>query len=333
MMAKMFYTLDETKAALGKSEDEIKQYSKEGRLREFRDGQRLMFKADQVDQLRTELTTGGTSADLGPSDSAAGVNLADNMAPSGSGMVSLADTDFGKNSGAAAMKDDTRLSEDLGLSGSIGGIPSPSRSSAGSGLAGSTAGSKAGITVFDVDDAHRADPSAQTSAGGGSGTGIHEPPLEGVGSGSGLLDLARDRDDTSLGAEVLDEISPSSGGGSARRASPSSADSAVDLEAAFEPQGRGGVTRTALSAPVYVEQHDASATAFGALALFGAIVVVFGAYVLVNAVSGVRPDLIKDFSAPSPNSKGAIYLIGAIVGGAIFFAIGWFFGKATPNRR
>ena len=40
MMAKMFYTLDETKAALSLNEEEIKQLSREGRLREFRDGPR-----------------------------------------------------------------------------------------------------------------------------------------------------------------------------------------------------------------------------------------------------------------------------------------------------
>lgn len=51
-MAKMFYTLDEAKAALGKNDEEIKQFAREGRLREFRDGQRLMFKADQVESLR-----------------------------------------------------------------------------------------------------------------------------------------------------------------------------------------------------------------------------------------------------------------------------------------
>src|SRR5829696_1241104 len=57
-MAKMFYTLDETRAALGRSEDEIKQLAREGRLREFRDGPRLMFKADQVEQLKGELDSG-----------------------------------------------------------------------------------------------------------------------------------------------------------------------------------------------------------------------------------------------------------------------------------
>ena len=77
--------------------------------------------------------------------------------------------------------------------------------------------------------------------------------------------------------------------------------------------------------------QDPLATAFGALALFGAIVVVCGMYVLINAVVGVRPDLIKDLSGP--NSKGALYLVGAVVLAGVFFAIGWFFGKAAPNRR
>ena len=37
--------------------------------------------------------------------------------------------------------------------------------------------------------------------------------LESVGSGSGLLDLTRESDDTSLGAELLDEIYPGGPGG------------------------------------------------------------------------------------------------------------------------
>ena len=59
MMAKMFYTMEEAKATLGKSEEEVKQYAREGRLREFRDGPRLMFKADQVEQLKSDLAGGG----------------------------------------------------------------------------------------------------------------------------------------------------------------------------------------------------------------------------------------------------------------------------------
>jgi len=111
MMAKMFYTLEETKTALQKNEEEIKQLSREGRLREFRDGPRLMFKADQVDNLKAELAGGGgDQISLGPSDSGVGLSLADSKASplSGSG-ISLADTDFGKSPGAGMVKDDTAL--------------------------------------------------------------------------------------------------------------------------------------------------------------------------------------------------------------------------------
>src|SRR3954465_6631230 len=64
MMAKMFYTMEEAKAALAKSEEDIKQYAREGRLREFRDGPRLMFKADQVEQLKGELVGGSSGSGL-----------------------------------------------------------------------------------------------------------------------------------------------------------------------------------------------------------------------------------------------------------------------------
>ncbi len=85
-MAKMFYTLDEAKAALGKSEDEIKQYTREGRLREFRDGPRLMFKADQIESLKAQLGGGSgiQAVDLGPSDSGAPIGLVDSRGGSGS---------------------------------------------------------------------------------------------------------------------------------------------------------------------------------------------------------------------------------------------------------
>src|SRR5205807_8708016 len=96
-------------------------------------------------------------------DSVASIGLAV-IGASGSGVISLADTDFSKSPGADMVKDDTALAADLGLSGSMGGLPSPGRGggSGGSAAGGSRAG---GITVFDVDDAHRPDPMAQTAIG------------------------------------------------------------------------------------------------------------------------------------------------------------------------
>src|SRR4051794_18614674 len=152
-MAKMFYTLDETRTALGKNEEDIKQLTREGRLREFRDGPRLMFKADQVEQLKGEL--GGASSsgnldqvDLGPSDSGAPIGLVDSRQQSGSGIsIALSDADASAAGGTGLsmqMKDDTALAQDLGLSGSIGGMPSPRMGGSVSGMTGSMPGSGLG---------------------------------------------------------------------------------------------------------------------------------------------------------------------------------------------
>src|SRR4051812_44610693 len=207
MMAKMFYTLEEAKSALGRGEDEIKQFAREGRLREFRDGPRLMFKADQVEQLKGELggddaiaiggspTMGGNldQVDLGVSDSGGMIGLVDTTGASGTS-ITLSDADTGQSSGTGMkFKDDTALAADLGLSGSLGGVPSPGRGGGGtgSGLSGSVGGrSGAGINVFGADDmGERVDPSAQTAISGGIRDQID---LQGVGSGSGLLDLTRE---------------------------------------------------------------------------------------------------------------------------------------------
>ncbi len=327
MMAKMFYTLDETKVSLSLNEEEIKQLSREGRLREFRDGPRLMFKADQVDNLKAELAGGGgDQISLGPSDSGLGISLADSKASplSGSG-ISLADTDFGKSPGAGMVKDDTALAADLGLSGTAAGIPSPGR--AGDSRSGSKVGSRVGVNVFGDQDSGRVDPMAQTSIGSGIQDQIN---LEGVGSGSGLLDLTRESDDTSLGAELLDEISPGgsvAGGGGGRRGGGAvvMADSGMAMET---PRAAG---RSVISQPVYVEAADALAPAMGWLALFGAGIVIFGLFVLLNAVTGVRPSMVASMSGAG--GKGTVYLIMAFAGAAVFFVIGLIVGKLGTAKR
>src|SRR3954449_3996649 len=156
MMAKMFYTLEETKSALGRGEDDIKQLAREGRLREFRDGPRLMFKADQVEQLKGELEQGIETVDLGVSDSGGMIGLVDTTAASGTS-ITLSDADTGHSSGAGMRLDDS-LSNDLRLSGSLGGVPSPARGGGGTGMgmsagsSGGTRGGGGGINVFGAED-------------------------------------------------------------------------------------------------------------------------------------------------------------------------------------
>ena len=46
-----FYSLEEAKEKLNKTEEEIKQFVQEGKLREFHDGPNLLFKVEEVDGL------------------------------------------------------------------------------------------------------------------------------------------------------------------------------------------------------------------------------------------------------------------------------------------
>jgi hypothetical protein len=317
MMAKMFYTLDEAKSALGKSEDEIKQYSKEGRLREFRDGTRLMYKADQVEQLKNELAGGGGSdqVDLGTSDSGGLIGLVDTTGASGTS-ITLSDTDTGQSSRSGSRviqpKDDTALAADLGLSGTMGGVPSPGRVAAsGTGLSGTATGRTGGINVFGGEEPETVDPSAQTAI---SGAVREQMNLEGVGSGSGLLDLTRESDDTSLGA-VLDEISP--GGRSAASGIPS--DHISD-----EPAPRSARP----APPEMVVAADPMAPAFAWMSAGGSIVILFGIYYMICDLVGTTP--IDWFAKPQSGIPGwAIAAIVSLVLCVICFGIGAIFFKPT----
>jgi hypothetical protein len=380
-MAKMFYTLEEAKASLGRSEDEIKQFAREGRLREFRDGPRLMFKADQVDQLRAELGAGGDTVDLGVSDSGGMIGLVDTTGASGTSItLAEADTAGGTSPGGTGtgmrLKDDTAAAGDIGLSGSLGGVPSPSSrggslgggslggaslgggtgiplaatstsggtaipmagTSAGtaagmpsptgtgvsaSGLSGSMAGrSRGGINVFGTDDIGMADPAAQTAisdVGRMEGSGVN---LETVGSGSGLLDLTRESDDTSLGS-VLDEIGPAG----ATRTAPAITGTDVG-GAALADMSESAVDRRPLAAPVMVQQLDRSAPAFAGAALAGFGAMMFATFVMLSALVGAIPrDTVKWLT------DMGLLLVAAIGLGAalLFFAIGWMAGKTVKG--
>jgi hypothetical protein len=93
--------------------------------------------------------------------------------------------------------------------------------------------------------------------------------------------------------------------------------------------------RSAITAPVYVEAADSMAPAMGWLALFGAIVLIFGIFVLLNAAQGVRPDIVAGMSGPGKTGegKGMFYLLAALGGAVVFFVVGLVIGKMSPAPR
>jgi hypothetical protein len=167
-MAKMFYSLEEAAQRLGKSVAEVQQMAASGQLQEFKDRDKLMFKREQVD-----LLSGGKG------DSAGFIPLAGNEGSS----MGLALDDSGGAGGKAGSKSG---------SGHIA-LDDPG------------AKEKSGISIFDTESTEEGDPSAVTRITE-TRAGVDELTLESVGSGSGLLDLTREGDDTSLGADLMEDV-------------------------------------------------------------------------------------------------------------------------------
>ena len=208
-MAKMYYTLEEAAEVLGQSEDAVRELASEGKLQQFKDREKLFFKKDEVEAL-----AGGGDA-------------------GGSGAIPLADTDLDQSSvgGLSLMDDsgDTKIDgvDDTSIGGSLD-------------LADSAAGQASGVSVFDSDDSGVANPMDQTAVAS-HGVSEEDLSLEAVGSGSGLLDLTRESDDTSLGAELLDEIYP---GGGSETGADFAGDSAIGSSGVFDNSMSLGATGT-----------------------------------------------------------------------------------------
>jgi len=332
-MAKMFYKIDEAKTVLGKSEEEIKQLAKEGRLREFRDGTTTMYKVDQVEALKNELGSSSEPIELGlAADENSPLDLADSHTPGGSsaGGISLADSGgsrtgsksgsrSGSRSGSggaapAPSPDDTAVAGDPALSSSGTGMPSPGRG------AGSSHGSRSGIDIFQSGEIDAADSSAQTIASpGGSDANI-----ESVGSGSGLLDLTRESDDTSLGAEVMDEIAPGASG--IRRGAGDTGASATGTAMGLGSTRLSGIGQA--PAPMMVEAPDPMAPALGWASLGAAAVLLFAAFALITGISGTRPEIIQKMGSGAEGGFSFIIVLAiSFAVPIVLFAIGFLLGK------
>jgi hypothetical protein len=195
-MDKMFYTMQEVCQKLGKSEDEVREMVSSGQLQEFRDKDELVFKVEQINLLvGSDEDTGDVELDLGDASGISGTGL-DLTGNSGFDLAG-ADPNAGDASAASAAASGT----DLGLTGG-GGL---GLTGGGSGMDLGDSGSAAGLSAFDTGVDMASDDDAGATRVSDS-IEDDDLTLESVGSGSGLLDLTRESDDTSLGAELLEEI-------------------------------------------------------------------------------------------------------------------------------
>ena len=351
-MAKMFYTLEEASERLGLDEEAIKTMAQEGQLQQFRDRDKLMFKREQVDQMAD---SSGSSQAIPLSGMDLDDDLSDQTNLEGTGITLLDDSDGTTIHGADDSNAATSLGADLDSFDSAG----TSAGMSGSGLEGT------GVSVFDAGEVEEVDPMAQTAMTGGIDD--EELALESVGSGSGLLDLTRESDDTSLGAELLDEIYP---GGSQTGESAFAMESSVGSSGVFDgamamdtgagasgpsglehlgASGTGAAASSAVfnspddsspgghAAPVmaagYVEEgYDPVGSGMSAGLLFAALLALaVGLAVSASAAMGYRSSLLDVFVGDGGATGRFLLFGGLLVLAVILGVVGTVVGKAASR--
>lgn len=202
--------------------------------------------------------------------------------------------------------------DSIGLTDSGAGASGLGLSDTGGSMASHT-----GISVFDMEDADDADPSAQTqvtSTGGGLN-------LESFGSGSGLLDLTRESDETSLGAEgLLDELYSTG-----EQATPMGAGDGGPLfegaASAGEAHGFGAPAGGGFGVVMAAEVYDGKGSGLvGGLMLGAALCLMVGVAAVVMALFQAMPEQLMDMNM--------MIVFGAMAGVTLIFGVlGFLFSK------
>lgn len=382
-MAKMFYSLEEAAEKLGISADEVQAKIEAGELSEFRSGDELVVKREQVDMLAGDtgdddgsgidlaaigseeiglsdsvleddgpiIDTGHDSLVIGLEDSTEGsIGLADSgepigLADSASDSIGLSDsvtsaTQVGSTSGGTPDDSAPGLSS-AGLGDSaLGGSALGGSALAGSGLGGSgiidlaseASGSgmdvespkdQTGISIFD-DGLEDVDSSEATLV-----TDATAFDADASSSGSGLLDLTREGDDTSLGVDLLDD------GGYGAGDEEGAGVGAEEGGALFESTSTGGDGDLAQAAPMmaFQEAYDGSGSGLVGGAALGIIVTMLfvGAIAVLAMMNQSGRDIIEQLGGTMNVGVGEVPVAVLAAAGVTLIGaiIGWVLGKRS----
>ncbi len=262
-MAGMFYSLQETAEKLNMTAEQVKKLVSEGRLREFRDGSNVLFKVDEVEVLMSDTSTVASKETLPGAEQGTGGDE-----------ISL----------------EPETTEDVAAASELGDAD--------------TAVAAHGISVLGETDSEYQltdDTLSETKKGTTGGASLEEIEenvnLDTFGSGSGLLDLSLQADDTSLGG-ILDEIYSPEGGEvqEAGEAAPA-AELAAEPEQMLPEEEIAGPQPAPEALPIaqaYIEpEPDMISNAFGIMLFLPLLAVVYTAIVAVTGFSDVTPAILE----------------------------------------
>lgn len=357
-MAGMFYSLQEAAEKLNKTEEELKQIVKEGKLREFRDGPNLLFKVEEVEALMSD--TGVMPSEqvpepevLEPEAAALETPEAEALEPESPEPEALepealepealsleAPSPETPESEAPAPEDleeeplvpleQAADSSEILLEPETGAPVAPSElTDADTALTGE------GISVLgetDSDYQVTDDTLAETAVPTGTKP---EAPLEEIeedvnldsfGSGSGLLDLSLQADDTSLGG-ILDEIymaegegqepAPAEVGSGSAAAVAAEAEQMLAEEEPVAPQPTPEVS-VALARPYIEAAPDMQSNTLGMLLFLPLVVVLYTTVVAVAGLKGVTPSILAGIQGLIWYIMGGVAVVAVLVTGVAF---------------
>jgi len=326
-MAGMFYSLQEAAEKLNKTEEELKQIVKEGKLREFRDGPNLLFKVEEVEALMSD--TGVTLSEQAPEPEALEPEAAAPQAHEPEALEPEAAAPQAPE--PEALEPEAPEPEALELETPAAEAPRPSEQAEGTSeilLAPETGTPAAPSELTDADTALTGegisvlgetdsdyqvtdDTLAETAVPTGTaGTGPEVPleeieedvNLDSFGSGSGLLDLSLQADDTSLGG-ILDEIytaevegqepAPDEVGSGSAAAVAAEAEQMLGEEQPMISQPTPDVS-VALARPYIESAPDMQSNTLGMLLFLPLVVILYTTVVALAGLRGVMPSILPE---------------------------------------
>jgi hypothetical protein len=316
-MAGMFYSLQEVAAKLNKTEEEVKEIIRQGRLREFRDGPNLLFKVDEVEALMSDTSI---AASRKASAKAKQVTEEDeiSLAPESSEGPDEENEPSGADTTATAGK----------------GIDVLGEADGDYKLADDTLSE----TKIVPDEGSLDDTLGATKAASGEASleEIEEDVnLDTFGSGSGLLDLSLQADDTSLGG-ILDEIYTPGGKEGKEGAEASAVEVAAEAEQLIPDEGLAEPERgpeAPAIAQVYAEPApDVISNAFGIMLFLPLLAIVYTAIVAVAGFNNMMPAILTAIQRLIWYIViGAVLAAGLIVG--VAFMLSGKGGKAVKVKK
>jgi hypothetical protein len=293
-MADKHYTQEEALKKLALTKSELSNLVREGRIREFRIEGEAKYKVSEIDALAEEINP-SVGSDLDASATDAGSESEIELIP-----VDSSDT------GDAISLEET------------GDHISPIMHSKED-----TVITPAGVSVFDEDELAGldSDPMAKTQI---APSLSDELSIEGS-SGSGLLDMTRESDDTSLGAELLDEIYSGEETQPDQKAIPGGTGAGTAAGASPAAEAYEGMDEPAvptMQRVMMVEVIDPLIGLFNGLLVAAAILLGFTGLVAAGMSAGVLPSIVGWLSA-----NLLIWIIAAVVITGVSLGVGFMAGR------